>query len=47
MKTLFLHMPKSAGSSKRKILKEKFKENYVFEEFYSLDIELYKKIRDK
>ena len=29
MKTLFLHMPKCAGSSMRKILKQKFKENYV------------------
>ena len=40
-------MPKCAGGSMRKILKEKFKENYFIEEFYSLDIELYKKIRDK
>ena len=47
MKTLFLHMPKCAGSSMRKILKQKFKENYVIEESYSIDIELYKKIRDK
>ena len=29
MKTLFLHMPKCAGSSMRKVLKERFKENYV------------------
>ena len=36
MKTLFLHMPKCAGSSMRKILKQKFKENYVkdYQSFY-------------
>ena len=38
MKTLFLHMPKCAGSSMRKVLKQKFKNNYIkdYQTFHKL-----------
>ena len=38
MKTIFLHMPKCAGSSMRKVLKQKFKNNYIkdYQTFHKL-----------